>query len=73
MLTDPLLGPLRQHFGGSRFHNIWGTGEVHAGFYWGNLREEDHLDDSGTDRRKILKWIFERLDWRRIGTGGTLL
>jgi hypothetical protein len=24
---------------------VWGTGEVHVGFWWGNLRERDHLED----------------------------
>jgi len=29
----------------------WGTygGEVQTGFWWGNLRERDHLEDLGTD------------------------
>jgi hypothetical protein len=30
-------------------------GEVHTGFWWGNLREEGHLEDSGVDGRIILK------------------
>jgi hypothetical protein len=29
---------------------------------WVNLREENHLEDPGVDRRIILKWIFERID-----------
>jgi len=27
-------------------------------FWWGNLRERDHLEDPGLYGRKILKWIF---------------
>jgi hypothetical protein len=26
---------------------LWGRGEVHTGFLWGNLRERDHLEDPG--------------------------
>jgi hypothetical protein len=32
--------------------------EVHTGFWWGNLRERDHLEDPGVDRRITLRWIF---------------
>jgi hypothetical protein len=39
---------------------------MHTGFWWGNLREGDHLEDPGGDGR-ILKWISERwgggVDW----------
>jgi hypothetical protein len=37
-----------------------GRGEIHTGFWWGNLREGDHLKDPGVDRRIILKWIFDK-------------
>jgi hypothetical protein len=55
--------------------------EVHTGFWWGELRKGDHLEDPGVDRRIILKWIFKKWDggawtgliWLRIGTGGGLL
>jgi hypothetical protein len=26
---------------------LWVRGEVHTGFWWGNLRERDHLEDPG--------------------------
>jgi hypothetical protein len=38
---------------------------VHSGFWWGYLREEDHLDETGVDGRIILKWI--RSEERRVG------
>ena len=46
-------------------------------FWWGNLKERDHLGDSGVDGRIILRWIFRKLDvgvwtgltWLRVGTG----
>jgi hypothetical protein len=30
-----------------------GRGEVYTGFWWGNLRERDHLEDQGIDERII--------------------
>jgi hypothetical protein len=30
-------------------------GEVYTGFWLGNLRERDHLEDPGVDRRIILR------------------
>jgi hypothetical protein len=36
-----------------------GKREVHTGFWWGDLREGDHLGDPG---RIILKWIFKKWD-----------
>ena len=55
-----------------------GPGELCAGFWWGNLRERDHLKDSGVDGRMILISIFRKWSVRawtgsirlRIGTGG---
>jgi hypothetical protein len=56
---------------------MWGR-EVHIGFWWGNLRETDDLEDPAMDGRIILRWIFRKCDggaltgliWLRIGTGG---
>jgi hypothetical protein len=31
------------------------TGEVHTGFWWGDTREEHHLEDLGLDGRIIMK------------------
>jgi hypothetical protein len=34
--------------------------EVHTGFWWGNLRERDHLEDLSVDERIILKCLFKK-------------
>jgi len=40
-----------------------GKGEVHTGFWWGNLRERDHLEeDLGVDGRIISRWIYMKWD-----------
>ena len=39
-----------------------GRGEVYTGSWWGNVREGDHLEDSGIDGRIIVKFIFEKWD-----------
>ena len=60
---------------------IWGSVEVCMEFWWGNLRERDHLGDPGVGGRIILRWIFRKWDvgvwtgsvWLRIGTGGSHL
>jgi len=54
-----------------------GRGEVYTGFWCGNLRERDHLEDPGVDGRITGRWIFRKWDvgawtgsiWLRIGKG----
>jgi len=33
---------------------------VHAGFWWGNLKERDCFEDPGFDGRIISKWFFKK-------------
>jgi len=55
-----------------------GKEEAYTGFWWGNLRERDHLKGPIVDGRIILRRIFRKWDvgvwivssWLRIGTGG---
>ena len=50
-------------------------------FWWGNLRERDHLEDPGIDGRIILRWIFRKADggtwtgliWLWLKAGGRQL
>jgi len=54
-----------------------GAGDVYTGFWWGNLRERDHLQHTGVEGRIILRCIFGKWEvgawivssWPRIGTG----
>jgi hypothetical protein len=39
-----------------------GRGEACTGFWWGNLRKRDHLEDPGLDGRIIIRWIFREWD-----------
>ena len=45
------------------------------GFWWGNLKQRDHLEDPGLDGRTILRWLFSKwnvgngLDWSGSGYG----
>jgi hypothetical protein len=48
-----------------------GKRDVHTGFWWGDLREGDHLGDPGVDGRVILKWIFKTGDEAWIGLAGS--
>jgi hypothetical protein len=59
-----------------------GRGEAYSGFWWGNLKERDHLAvpgvDGRIDGRIILRRTFRKWDvgvwvgsrWLGIGTGG---
>jgi hypothetical protein len=40
--------------------HVWGRTQVCIVCWWENLREKDHLEEPGVDRRIILKWIFRK-------------
>jgi hypothetical protein len=58
-----------------------GKDEMHAILRLEDLKERDHLEDVGVDRRIILEWILGKQGgkvwtgfiWIRIGTSGGLL
>ena len=44
--------------------HVWGTGEVHTGFWWGNLKETDPLG------RPKLRWEDSiMMDLQEVGWG----
>jgi len=57
--------------------HVWETREVHTRFWWGGLRERDHLEYLGLDGRTVLKCIRKKWDgnawtgliclWLKIG------
>jgi hypothetical protein len=49
--------------------HVWRTGDAHTGFWWGKLREKEHLKDLGIDGRILLK----RSARSEVGTWTTLI
>jgi hypothetical protein len=57
---------------------MWETGYMNTRFWWGDLRERNHLENLGIDGRIKAKWIVKKWDrgaWTAlmslsIGTGG---
>ena len=48
---------------------------MYTGFWWGNLRERDHLGDPGFNGKVVLRWIFWKrdvvcMDWIKLAQDG---
>jgi len=48
------------------WHLRW-AGEIQTGFWWGNLRERDHLEDLGVDGKKIFKCMSKNWEGEALG------
>jgi len=46
--------------------HVWGREEVYTGFWWGNLRERDHLGDPGVDWIGNIKADLQEVGCRNI-------
>jgi hypothetical protein len=42
--------------------HVWVREKVYTAFWWGNLRERDHLEGPVVDGRVILRWNFREWD-----------
>ena len=45
--------------------HVWGRAKVYIGYWWGNLRERDHLEDSRHRWEDNIK-----MDLQEVGEGG---
>ena len=47
---------------GRDMKHVWRRGEMYTRFWFGNLRERDHLEDPNVDGMVIIRSFFRRLD-----------
>jgi len=40
--------------------HVWSRGELHTGFWWGDLRERDRVEDLVVDVKSILRWVLKK-------------
>ena len=40
--------------------HVLGTADVRTSFWWEDMREIDHLEDTGVDGRITFKWFFKK-------------
>ena len=45
--------------------HVWVRREMYAGFWWGNLKTVEHLEDLGVDGRVVLNWSANKQIGRR--------
>ena len=48
-----------------------GRRQAYTGFWWGNLKERDHLKAPDVDGRIILRWIFRKW-YVKLWTGSSV-
>jgi hypothetical protein len=53
--THHTIGSSNEEPDGRSMWHVWETGEVHAGYWWVDLNERDHLEDLGIDGMIILE------------------
>lgn len=54
---------------GDQMRYVWGRGEVHAEFQWGNLGERHHLEELVVGGKILLKLVFRKwvgLNWTDV-------
>jgi hypothetical protein len=42
--------------------HVWGTREMHRGFWWGDVMGRDHMEDLAVDESVMLKWMIRTRD-----------
>jgi hypothetical protein len=47
------------------------SGEVHTGFWWGNVRARNLLEHLGVDERIILKWDLKNRFGHELDSSGS--
>jgi hypothetical protein len=63
MKSFMICSPHQKLFGRSNREEAYMVrGEMHTGLWCGNLKERDHFEDPGIDRRIIFRWIFRKWD-----------
>ena len=55
--------------------HVWGRGEMHTEFWWGNVKGRDHLEDLDMVGNNI-KWMLQKwdegvwgVDWINVAQG----